>query len=124
MSSQAPQDQDPVRAASEYVVISMIQAARLSKRGACAGAASYLDEYSAGMPECDYWSKEAPRQTAKEWANQAHQGELEAFLFAAINELGDSPMTKKQIKRMIASLFVRMDNNDRTAFLGWAEQQK
>lgn len=101
----------------------LIRFGRVSPRGACAAASVYIDENGAGMPECDWWAKESPRQTSLDWAKMASQPELEAFLVSASSELGQSPVAVKAIKRTIVTLFNRMNDDDKKNFVEWASKQ-
>lgn len=101
----------------------ILRAAKTSPRGAAAGAAAYIEEHGAGVPEVDFWAKDCPRENAKYWASIANQTELEAFLVAAVMEMERSPILVRAAKRLAALGFQNMDAVDRAAFLAWAGKQ-
>ena len=101
----------------------LIKFGGVSTRGACAAASAYIDESGAGTPEVDYFIHGKPREEARFWSALASPAELDAFFSASANELGHSTMTTKQIKRLIATLFHRLSQQDKANFAAWAGSQ-
>lgn len=78
----------------------------------------FLEENSAGYPEIPLFQEQS-RADARFWADTAHQAELEAYMVASIDALATSSLTHKQIKRLAAMAFNRMDADTKTAFKEW-----
>lgn len=78
----------------------------------------FLEENGAGYPDVPLF-QEQTRANAKFWADTAHQAELEAYMVASIDALAVSSLTHKQIKRLAAMAFNRMDDETKTAFKEW-----
>ena len=110
--------------AADAVALACIVASRTSVRGACVGAAAFLDQRSEGFPEVDWFYRDRPRQAAAMWAASAGQEELEAYLAAAVLEMEKSPITTKAVKRLAALSYRLMDATERGKFLEWAGNLK
>lgn len=98
----------------------LLDLSRQDKQAASIGAMAFLDQVGAGMPDVPLF-QERVREDAKTWAECAHPAEIEAYLVAAIGAAQDSPLLNKQLKRLAALTFHRMDESDRDAFLKWSK---
>ena len=63
----------------------------------------------------------AAREEARFWAETATAPELECYALAAIDKLAahNAPFVSRQIKRLIAALWVRMSPDEKEAFVKW-----
>lgn len=109
--------------AARIAIAGLLRAARMSKRGACAGAATFINEYGAGIPEVKWHAEDSIRTDAKHWSQCANQNELEAYTVAAITALMDSPLLDKQLRKLAAASYGRMSPETKAKFLEWAEKQ-
>jgi len=80
----------------------------------------WLEHHGAGYPDVPLM-QERVRDDAKTWAMSASQAELEAYVAAAIHELGSAPITGKAVKRLAAFGFQKMHSEDQEKFLFWAQ---
>lgn len=69
-------------------------------------------------------TEEGVREDARIWAGMAMPYELQAFGFAALDALPDRVWASRQIKRLIAALWVRMSPEEREAFIKWQESKR
>lgn len=111
------------RSATEISLLTLIKISRMSRRGACVGAAVFINEYGAGLPEVDYYAKEDIRLKAKYWTDCANQNELEAYTVAAVGALADSPLLDKQLRKLAALAYGRMSPETKQKFKDWIDQQ-
>lgn len=83
---------------------------------------AYLETIGAGHPDTPLFMEKV-RNDAGFWAASAHTAELEAYITAATGELEASPLHTKQIKRIAAMIFGRMDEDTKGAFKAWVAKQ-
>jgi hypothetical protein len=114
--------QERHQGAATIALHGLIIASRMSVRGACCGAASFIDQHGAGYPEVGLLT-ERVRDDALFWADLASPIELETYAVAAIRALGHSPLTKAQVKRLGAMAWRRMNDDDRAKFRDWQDAQ-
>ena len=107
---------------AEMALADLLVHSREDMRATCVAAYVFLDTYGSGAPDVPM-IEERVRDDAKMWAACAQPHELEAYLVAAIMELDKSPLVDKQVKRLAATTFNRMDADDRERFLAWAKKQ-
>lgn len=82
---------------------------------------AYLEGVGADNPEVPLFL-ERVRDDARFWSSCAHQVELEAYMVASVDALAGSSLTHKQIKRLAAMSFNRMDADTKTKFKEWINQ--
>lgn len=95
---------------------------KIDRHGTAVGALAFLEQAGAGLPDVPLFPEKV-RQDAQMWADCADPAELEAYLVAVVAALQDSPLLNKQVKRLAALSFGRMNEQDRQAFLNWSKQQ-
>ena len=83
---------------------------------------AYLETIGAGHPDVPLFAEKI-RSEAALWAASAHPAELEAYVAAATGELERTPLHVKQIKRLAAMIFGRMDGDTKAAFKEWINGQ-
>ena len=82
---------------------------------------AYLEGIGADYPEVPLFLEKV-REDAQFWSSCAHQVELEAYMVASIDALSGSSLTHKQIKRLAAMSFNRMDEDTKQKFKEWINQ--
>jgi len=90
----------------------------LDPQDAAAIAATVLDEVAAGDPPYDALGN--IRASATWWADFANPAELQCYFAAALKRLQNQALGLKARKRMIAALFLSLNDADQRAFLAWA----
>lgn len=91
---------------------------RWDRKTALSTVTAWLEHHGAEMPEAPLMH-ERIRHDARMWADCATPHELEAYVVAGVSELGQTPLTEKQMKRLIANIWRRMPEDVRADFIKW-----
>lgn len=97
--------------------------AALDRTAAVSTVTAWLEHHGAGVPDVTLM-QETMRRDALFWSELATPEELEAYAVAAITSLGNTPLTAKQVKRLAAMSWRRMNAQDRAAFKEWIESNE
>ncbi len=102
----------------ERIWRSLSKCAGIDVGGVMATVTHWLEYHSAGSPDVPLM-RERVRDDANLWAMAASQEELEAYVSAAIMELGKSPITNKAAKRLSFLSVGHMDSDTKEKFKEW-----
>lgn len=94
-------------------------------RRLCLGViTAWMEHHAAGWPGYELLEEETLAQ-ARLWAAAASPRDLECYGAACIEELGSSSViTTRQIKRLAAAMYRRMDAETKSAFKDWINGQE
>lgn len=96
--------------------------AAIDKHDAVCTVTAWLEHHGAGYPDVPLFQEQV-RKDAAFWADLALPDELAAYFLAAGTKLGETPLTTKQTKMMLANCFARLSKDDQERFTQWAKAQ-